>query len=101
MFGKSLKEAQNPYTTFTVLRKLAESKKVKIREAVAGNQNVQTYVMENLATDDSVKVRAALATNPKLSNKAWKILSEDSAVEVIEMLKTHYPEPPEVKSARS
>lgn len=100
MFGKSLKEAKNPYTTFTVLRKLAESKKVKIREAVASNQNVQTFVMENLAVDGSVKVRVALASNPKLSNKAWQILSEDSDSLVVQALKTHYPEAPEVKSHR-
>lgn len=101
MFGKSLKEAKNPYTTFTVLRKLAESKQVKIREAVAANQNVQTYVMENLAVDSSVKVRVSLTSNPKLSNKAWLILSEDSEPAVVDALKVNHPEAPEVKSARS
>ena len=101
MFGKSLKQAKDPYTTFTVLRKLAESKNVKVREAVASNPNLQVYVMEVLAFDPVIKVRIALTLNPNLSLKAWKLLKEDSDSTVISALNENYAEAPEAKSHRA
>lgn len=101
MFGGKLKQARNPYTTFTVLRKLAESKNVKIREAVAANPNVQVHVMEDFTKDSSPKVRAALASNPKLSLKVWTILKEDNDSQVSSVLNETHPTAPEAKSHRA
>lgn len=100
-WNRNLKLANSPYTTFTVLRRLAESRSVKIREAVAGNRNTQTYVLENLTSDVSPKVRAAVASNQNLTVKAWNSLRNDSDASVRESLEKSYPASPDARDRRA
>lgn len=99
MFFGKFKEASNPYTNFVTLRKLATSKSVKIRAAVAANPNTQSYVIEELAVDGNVNVRLGVARNKNITLKAWNVLIEDDSVKSV-LLEVH-PDAPAVKSARS
>lgn len=101
MYWTKLKKAQNPYTDFVSLRRLAESKNKKIRAAVAANRNVQAHVIDQLAEDPSPLVRAALINNPNLTSKAYNKLKEDEDTQIVTLLEEAWTAPPEKRGHRS
>lgn len=88
----SMKQAMNPYTNYVTLRELATSRRPALRAAVAGNRNLQPFMMERMASDKIERVRVSLATNPRLTAKVWDMLVEDESEAVRKALKEHHPE---------
>lgn len=93
MFNK-LNKARNHATDYVTLRNMAPSRSWKIREALAGNRNLQIHVLEELVSDKVEAVRVAIAGNPNVNAKIWDALSEDTSPKVREaLLETHAERP--------
>lgn len=101
MFNRKLKDALDHSTADVVLREYAQSKRVKIRAAVAQNRNCQPHVMVDLASDPEVSVRKQLACNPKLVQDAYYVLLNDPNEEIVRALTEAHPEPPQKRDRRA
>ena len=69
--------AEHPFTPSHVLHKLAKSKDITVRTAVADHANTSIETILFLTKDHSEDLRYALAENHNLDIQALKILSED------------------------
>ena len=79
---EQLKAATNPESQ-EVLRELATSKWVPIREAIARHLNTPTHVLEQLATDKNNAIRTCVAQNPNTPASLLEQLAADKDGDVV------------------
>lgn len=74
--------AENPNTSQSVLKKLAQDKDGFMRETVARNKNTPKSVLKSLIKDEVDDVRKAVATNPNISKSDLLRLANDDNTSV-------------------
>lgn len=74
--------AENPNTSQSILKELAQDEDEFMRETVARNLNTPKSALKNLAKDKVDEVRKAVAENPNVSKSDLLILASDDDIGV-------------------
>jgi hypothetical protein len=76
-YTEKLQMAEDPNTSISDLRELAEDKSVDVRKEVAWNESSDVSIFSRLKNDKSSIVRGAVASNPDVPPKILLVLGKD------------------------